>query len=276
MRTVASVALAAYFALGSALALAGALEYHDPKGDDDGPGTYTYPTDPVYKPGSFDLRSLRIRKRGSDVVFEVEIARRVDDPWNSKEWNGNGFSLQFVQIYLDTDHKRGSGFTEALPGINARFAPDEAWDRVVLLSPQPATRLRSEVKQKAPAMKDAVVIPRTTRVRGKKIIAVVPVSALGGAPSPKWGVQAVMQSNEGYPSGRDILTRKVNEVAGQHRFGGGSDWDCDPHVLDILAGKAEGDASEVEAQHRALHYTCGPDGDLSKSKLAVLPMIYRE
>ena len=43
-----------------------------------------------------------------------------------------------------------------------------------------------------------------------------------------------MQSNEGFPDGKDLLTRKVNEYEGQHRFGGGTDTDCDPHVIDIL------------------------------------------
>ena len=49
-----------------------------------------------------------------------------------------------------------------------------------------------------------------------------------------------MQSNEGFPAGNDLLTRKVNEYEGQHRFGGGNDGDCDPHVMDILAGKGAG------------------------------------
>ena len=33
----------------------------DPKGDDKGPGTYTYPTDPVYAAGSFDCWNVRFR-----------------------------------------------------------------------------------------------------------------------------------------------------------------------------------------------------------------------
>ena len=59
-----------------------------------------------------------------------------------------------------------------------------------------------------------------------------------------------MQSNEGFPAPTDLLTRKVNEYEGQHRFGGGTDSDCDPHVMDLLAGNGVGDASEVEAQDK--------------------------
>ena len=59
-----------------------------------------------------------------------------------------------------------------------------------------------------------------------------------------------MQSNEGFPDGKDLLTRKVNEYEGQHRFGGGTDSDCDPHVIDILAGNGTGAADEVAAPAR--------------------------
>jgi hypothetical protein len=44
-----------------------------------------------------------------------------------------------------------------------------------------------------------------------------------------------MQSNEGFPDKGALLTRAVNREAGQHRFGGGTDFDADPHVIDILA-----------------------------------------
>ncbi len=73
---------------------------------------------------------------------------------------------------------------------------------------------------------------------------------LGGGDPASWGYQVVMQSNEGFPDKADLLTRKVNEFEGQHRFGGGTDYDCDPHVMDILAGAGTGDASEAKRSTR--------------------------
>ncbi len=244
------------------------LTLSDPADDDDGPGGYKYPTDPVYKPKSFDLRKVEMTERGDDIEFRVTLGATIEDPWNSKEWDGNGFSLQFVQIYIDMDHQKGKGFVEPLPGLGAaRFADDEAWDKVVLLSPQGKSRLSAELRAKAGAMKGAAVIPKSTRASGKTIVAVVKKSDLGGAPAAGWGFQVVVQSNEGYPDKGDILTRRVNEITGAHRFGGGNDGECDPHILDILAGSAKGDKSEIAEQHKALAYTCG-------SKVAHLPMIY--
>ena len=68
-----------------------------------------------------------------------------------------------------------------------------------------------------------------------------------------------MQSNEGFPADEDMLTRRVNEFEGQHRFGGGNDYMCDPHVMDLLGDQA--------AQ---LAYECNADGEATK--MATLTM----
>lgn len=252
-------------------ASAGTRLLTDPAEDDFGPGTYTYPTHADYRRGTFDLRAVSIKTKGSKVVFSVTMSAPVTDPWDSRSWGGHGFSLQMVQIYLDTDNAANSGFTETLPGINATFAPADAWERVVIVSPQPNQRIAQEVSAKAPKMKKAIVLPTKVSVRGKTISVTVKKSALGGKPKATWGVQAVVQSNEGYPDRRDLLSRKVNELPGQHRFGGGNDWECDPHVLDILVAPARGLDEEREAQKKALAYECGPDGQTLRG--AVLPMV---
>src|SRR5690606_25842204 len=112
-------------------------------------------------------------------------------------------------------------------------------EKALVISAQGNTRVQAEVNAKAAAVKNDVVIPTTVRAQGKKIIARFPKSKTGEM-TPTWGVQVIAQSNEGFPDKTDLLTRKVNEYGGQHRFGGGSDYDCDPHVMDLLAGKAEG------------------------------------
>jgi hypothetical protein len=245
----------------------------DPAHDDNGPGTYSYPSDPVYLKGSFDLRRLEIVDRGPDVEIRVEVGAPIEDPWNSKSWGGNGFSLQMIQLYIDEDHKVGSGETKALPGINVEFEPASAWEKVVVISPQPKSRILAEAAQKARGMKSRIVVPKRTWAQGKQILALVAKADLGGAPQKGWGYQAIMQSNEGYPDGGDFLSRKVNEYPGQHRFGGGTDYDCDPHVLDIFAGAATGAADETDKQHAALaKYRCAPTP--AGYKLATLPMVY--
>lgn len=252
-----------YLAVGLCFILAGAfafsqeVSFKDPVGDDKGPGTYTYPTDQVYKPGSFDITNFTMKASGDQANFEVTVNSKLEDPWGMRV----GFAVQMIFIFIDTDGKEGSGFTQGLPGLNVQFAPADAWDKCVILSPQPASRVKQEVDAKAPSMASAIVIPKNTKGSGQKISGSVPLKDLGEGDPTKWGYQVVMQSNEGFPDKKDLLTRKVNEYEGQHRFGGGNDGDCDPHMIDILG----------EDQKEQLAYECNPDG--TPKKMATLKMV---
>lgn len=253
----------------------GSVDLQDPQKDDFGPGSYVYPTDAVYKPGSFDLTRFQVVPSGDDLEFRVTVAARIDDPWDSKAWGGNGFSTQMAFIFIDQDGKPGSGVTRGLPGLNVRFAPEHAWEKVVIISPQGPTRLHSEIDVKAPDLKGNIIVPKLTRAQGKTLVAVVGKDQLGGMPQASWGYQVALQSNEGFPDKTDLLTRKVNEFEGQHRFGGGTDYDNDPHVIDILAGQGKGDPSEVEAQKQILSaYKKDATTEVKPEDLVALPMIY--
>jgi hypothetical protein len=243
--------------------------FKDPTGDDNGPGSYTYPTDAVYKAGSFDLTQFCLKTRGKKADLEVSVNSTLEDSWRM----GGGFSVQMVFIFIRTDQTEGSGFVRGLPGLNITFAQGDAWDKCVILSPQPASRVKTEIDAKVPAeMKSAVIVPDRTRGAGRTITGTVDLAALGSGDPATWGYQVCMQSNEGFPASTDLLTRKVNEYEGQHRFGGGNDGDCDPHVMDTLAGDGAGDKSEIDAQHQMLAYECNPDG--TASKMAELKMVH--
>jgi carbohydrate-binding DOMON domain-containing protein len=207
-----------------------------------------------------------VTQKGDQVTFAVTVNSELEDPWSMPD--PANFSVQMIVIHIRT----GKGaFMKGIPGTNVTFAPGNGWDRIVILSSQPAGRVRAEAKQKAADMKDAIVVPNETTASGKTISGTVAKKDLGEGDLTKWGYQVIAQSNEGFPDKADLLTRKVNEYEGQHRFGGGTDFDCDPHVMDVLAGKGKGDASEVKLQHDMLAYECGPDG--AAKKPAALKMV---
>lgn len=254
---------------------ADALVFDDPPGDDNGPGSYVYPTDPAYKKGSFDITKFEVKAKGEDIEFRLTLNAKIEDPWDSKSWpqGGNGFSIQMAFVFIDADHKDGSGEEDGLPGLNIKFEKESFWERCVIISPQSKSRLSDEIKLKADKLKDRLIIPKKTFVQGRTIIAIVPKRDLGGF-SEKWGFQVVMQSNEGYPDKRDFLTRKVNEYEGPHRFGGGSDYDCDPHVIDIIVPPSKGGKAEIDKQHEILkRFKC--DADQSKWEIVRIPLVYR-
>lgn len=241
--------------LAAALAFAGAahaVEFTDPRGDDKGPGNYTYPTDGVYKAGSFDIVKFSANKSGANVDFAVDVAASLEDPWGM----GGGFAVQMIFIFIKTGAP--GGYTDAPPGLNITFAPGSEWNKVVVLSPQKKARVTGEAEAKAAKFAKDIVVPNITRGRGRTISGSVPLSELGGDGNVDgWSYQVVMQSNEGFPAATDFLTRKVNEYEGQHRFGGGNDGDCDPHTMDVLDGP---DAKQADM----LAYTCAADGTATK------------
>jgi len=387
----AALAMGLALAAATPSAVAQKVSFKDPKDDDNGPGAYTYPTDPVYKPGSFDMTAFTLKAHGDKVDLDVEMAAKLEDPWKT----GNGFSVQMVFIFVQTraakpaasgkveDAKAGGkkksgtpaaggkadsgkgdsdkaaaakpatgetgaaatpagakaaaaepqpgaateaapaqaetekaetdkaagkktaatmtpeekaaarkaarakaaadraaagkvageqhGFTQGLPGLQVQFAPADAWDRCIILSPEPAARVRAEVEAKAPAMKDAIVIPARVKGSGHAISATIDRKALGPGDPTDWGYQVVIASSDPYPAADSLLVRKVTETESQHRFGGGSDGDCAPNVLDLLAGDGEGEAEEVGQQHEMLQYECNPDH--TPKTLATLTMV---
>lgn len=255
-KTALAVCLASLLALGATSARA--VVFDDPKGDDKGPGNYVYPTDSVYKPGSFDITKLTVKKSGDQADFAVDVNSSLEDPWGM----GNGFAVQMIFIFI----KNGpGGHTEGLPGLNVQFAAGSEWNKVVILSPQKKSRVEGEAQTKAAKLVADIVVPNTTRGSNRTLKGSVPLGDLGGDGNVDgWSYQVVMQSNEGFPAATDLLTRKVNEYEGQHRFGGGNDGDCDAHAMDVLESV---DAKQAEM----LTSTCGPNGESVKP--ATLKMI---
>jgi carbohydrate-binding DOMON domain-containing protein len=251
-----ALSLACLLTMGASTVMA--VTFDDPKGDDNGPGNYVYPTDSVYKAGSFDLTRLTVVKNGDQAEFSVDVNSTLADPWGM----GVGFSVQMVFVFVKN---APGGHTEGLPGLNLQFAADSEWNKVIILSPQKKARVVGEAQSKAPKLIADIVVPNTTRGNNRTIKGSVPLSELGGDGNvDAWAYQVVMQSNEGFPAAGDLLTRKVNEYEGQHRFGGGNDGDCDPHAMDVLDGP---EAKQADM----LAYTCGPNGEPVKP--ATLKMI---
>lgn len=270
MRSLVIVSTFLGTALLSAQASAGGVTLKDPKGDDFGPGSYTYPTNAVYKKGSFDLTEFEVKEKGGDVELTFTVAAPIEDPWDSAKWPtpGNGFSLQMFHVYVDTDGKAGSGEQNALPGMNATFADDARWEKAIIVSPQANKEIATRIDQKAKSLKDKIVLPKKVTAKGKKVVALISKADLGVDPA-KAGWQVLVASNEGFDKepNNGILTRIVNEFEGDHRFGGGDDGDADPNFVDALAGKAKGGDDEKEAQKTMLKF------DAKAKKRAVLTVV---
>jgi hypothetical protein len=201
------------------------LTLSDPQGDDYGPGTYLYPLDPVFTAGSFDMTRLTVRTVGSDVRFEIEVAGQIEDPWGS----GAGFSLQSVDIYIDTDGLTGSGSTVSLDRRNVEFSSSSGWEYVVWCAP-PFDGFQPHVVDAAGNTYYSGIT--VSADQGDDVITIdVPRSTIG-TPGTSWRYTALMLSQNGYEQGR---IRPVVENVGQWVLGGGDNGQWDSNVVDLVA-----------------------------------------
>lgn len=201
----------------------------DPAGDDHGVGTVTYPGNTVFTPGSFDLLAVEAIDGEQDVIFTLQVGADLVDPWNGSPV---GYDLQVFDIYVDTG---GDGFSDLLPGRRALTAEGRTWDRAVFATGRTDVAM-SDVEAKVSAeMRQALFVPLEDRqqIDGDTLTIKVPKSFLG-EPQPGWSYQVLVLGSEGNMAADSLRVREVLASGSDWNFGGGSDGDEDPNIIDLL------------------------------------------
>jgi carbohydrate-binding DOMON domain-containing protein len=207
-------------------------ECDDPAGDDHGPGSYTYPTNPSFAPyaGHFDIVRFRVTADERHVHFDTTLNRLVNT-WNAPE----GFSHQLIEILIDTEPGAGD-VNVASRGANVRF--DRRWAPDVFIRVLAWGGSSVTVGDRSLGI-SAVALPNTTTVRAS-----VPIE-LVGAPAEDWRYYVLVSSQDGYgPEDH----RPVTQRGGPWVFGGGSDSGMCPYVIDLLAPAASAAANPQYSQ----------------------------
>jgi glucoamylase len=91
----------------------------DPVGDDNGPGTFQYPTS-GFAPGAFDLTGVSVNQTSSDVYLTVSIK-------NLASTFGNAFGAQLLDIYVHNPSATATSTAAAFMTRNYTIAPADAW-----------------------------------------------------------------------------------------------------------------------------------------------------
>jgi len=232
----------------------------DPAGDDNGPGSYVYPTDGAFNAGSFDLTKFDVYQDGGDVRLVTTIQGAINNPWG-----GNGMSTQRLNIYV----KGGADATSTplLPGSNMNAAG--AWSRAIVADGRHETSTYGEGVYGPDLAKVGAaqlqVLPTT-----RQIVVTIPAAVLGGVDLATAGYQVSIFSDaddgEGIGNIRPVYSLDCWNANGcptfikPFRFGGGAGvWDpnlptvdtdtSDPNAIDVISGSA--------AQSEVLSWTSG-------------------
>lgn len=247
--------------------------FTDSQFDDRGTGRYIYPANlQGQREGIFDMKSFAVRDLGSTVEFTIEFRRpidkkRLDDVTFQKSW-----AYQLIDIYIDTDRGQ-SGQSFGLPGRNIEFNVDEAWNKVIVLMPGFADQAadffvsHSELRDFYLIRKD-IIIPNDVYTKTFSIVARVSKSELG-QPNDNWGYQVcVLGFDPQNLKLNGFYNMEVNTFPTDETFGGGTDYEGNPNVIDILS-------PDKEAQYRVLSaFRSGPYAN--DNLYAIIPMIYQK
>jgi len=157
----------------------------DPNGDDNGPGTYAYPTSDNFKPGAYDLQDFQVYDTGSDIVFRVRT-RDLTPTF------GSPLGAQLVDVYV---HEPAASPTSTAPSFATRnysIAPADAWSR--LLEVQGFGQRYVDASNTGAVGTIAISANEISRY----ITFRVSKASLGGTPGPGWSFTVVLTGQDGF------------------------------------------------------------------------------
>lgn len=205
------------------------LQVNDPENDDHGPGTYTYPSDTVFAPQAFDLKTFTVSYDETSIIFKAELFGAIPNPWGSP----NNLSIQTFDIYIDIDPGAQTGARKLLPGRNLSLSSENGWDYAIwvegwtpqILSPDPDTLEPKEISEA-----DYKIIVDSA---GRNVTIRVDKNLFKAQNFEEWGYVALVMGQEGYPATGVWRIRDVNPIAEQWRFGGASNSTNHTRVIDL-------------------------------------------
>lgn len=203
----------------------------DPKGDDYGPGSYTYPKDGVFKPGDFDLLSFEIASDGTDLVFSFVMDAPITNGWGSPA----GFSVQTFDVYIDKDPGAGTGSRLLLPGRNAALGAEDGWEMALWVEGWTPQVLGLDADNKPVNLTEASSAMKIFVDSGKNAVVVsVPLEYFGDGEPGDWGYAVAVLGQEGFPAEGVWRVRDVNQKAESYRFGGAPADNNHTRIIDLL------------------------------------------
>ncbi|HET7315199.1 glucodextranase DOMON-like domain-containing protein [Salinisphaera sp.] len=180
------------------------LDVSDPEGDDNGPGTYGYPTASDFTPGSFDLTHLSVYNDDSRVIFRFKL-RQIEPTF------GNVIGAQLLDIYIRNPAANAFSTAAAHPSRNYAIASDSAWSRRIEIQ-----GFANPVLEDAQGNTVSGQVSVSTSQSANTITVTVPKSALGGAPGVGWKIAAVLTGQDGT---RPDQARAFAATPQPYRFG---------------------------------------------------------
>jgi glucoamylase len=214
------------------------LDVTDPTGDDNGPGTYQYPTAADFVAGSFDLTRFQVLSDGTYAYLRVTLANLVPT-------FGAPDGAQLLDFYVHVPGASGTSTQAAYASRNYTIAPSGAWSQRVEVQ-----GFASPVWVNAAG--NSVGTASALAVQADKTITVALPEAQFGTPTSGWGFGVVLAGQDGFSPD---LARAFTATPGAYSFGvcatGGTAPICSvdpstvPKAMDVITPAGVSQATEL-------------------------------
>ena len=176
----------------------------DPDGDDNGPGTYAYPTPPdVFHAGAFDLERFEVYDSGPDTVTFRVRTRDLSPTF------GSPLGAQLVDVYVHNPAAGATSTAASFPQRNYQITSDSAWNRLIEVQGFGQRFIDAAGKTVGSVLISGSAITRN-------IAFTVSKAALGGTPASGWTFTLVLTGQDGFSSDQ---ARGFQPTAQDYQFG---------------------------------------------------------
>ena len=215
------------------------LDVTDPAGDDNGPGTYQYPTDSAFHAGAFDLTDFQVISDGTTAYLRATLA-------NLDPTFGSDFGAQLLDVYVHTPGTGQTSTQAAFASRNYTIAPSGAWSERVeaqgFASP-------AWVDPSGNSVGTAFMLTDDTN----RTVTIALPEAQFGTPGSGWAFSVVLTGQDGFSPDQ---ARAFTQPAGAFTFGvcapGGTSPICSvgpstvPKAMDVLTPSGVSQGSELD------------------------------
>jgi len=216
-----------------------ALDVTDPSGDDNGPGTYQYPTASDFHAGAFDMTRFQVLSDGTFSYLRATL-RNLDPTFGQTD------GAQLLDVYVHVPGAASTSTQAAFASRNYAIASAGAWSQ------------RVEVQGFAPpvwvnAGGGSVGAAFALAVQADKTITIALPEAQFGTPGSGWGFSVVLTGQDGFSSDQ---ARSFTPTPGAFSFGvcasGGTAPVCSadpntvPKAVDVLTPAGVSQATELD------------------------------
>ena len=164
------------------------LDVTDPTGDDNGPGTYQYPTDSSFHAGAFDLTRFQVISDGTTVFLQATLA-------NLDPTFGSPLGAQLLDVYVHAPGAAATSTAASFASRNYTIAPASAWSEMV-----EAQGFASPIWQDASGNSLGTAFVAASQT-SKTITIALPEAAFG-APASGWSFAVVLTGQDGFSPDR--------------------------------------------------------------------------